>query len=244
VKYFQVHGPGGSPVLYENLLIFNADGNDTQSVVALDKNTGKIVWRKARPSGMAYSTPLIIQTPKGPQLVSTGAHRTVSYQPVTGNELWSVSYGDGFSNVPRPVFANGLVFICTGFYQPELLAVRPDGTVAWKLTRGVPLTPSPIAVGERLYVVSDNGILTCLDIRSGKEMWRQRLPGNYSASPVFADGRIYYLSEEGETTVIAPGDQFRKLAANTLKGRFLASIAISGGAMFLRSDTHLYRIQK
>jgi outer membrane protein assembly factor BamB len=250
LKFAQVHGPGGSPVLFENMLILNADGHDTQFVAALDKNTGKVVWRTPRPSAMAYSTPLLIQTPSGPQVVSPGAHRAVSYNPLTGEAIWSVSYGDGFSNVPRPVYGHGLVFICTGFYQPNLLAVRPDGKgdvtsthIVWRTARGVPLTPSPIIVGEHIYIVSDNGILGCFEAKTGKEMWRQRLSGNYSASPLLAEGRIYFLSEEGEATVIAPGSSFRKLASNTLEGRFFASPATAPGAMFLRSDTHLYRLQ-
>ena len=248
LKYAQVHGPGGSPVLFENLLILNADGHDTQFVAALDKNTGKVAWRKPRTGAMAYSTPLVIP---GPQVVSTGGKRAVSYDPRTGAELWSVRYGDGFSNVPRPVFGHGLVYLCTGFYQPQLLAVRPDGKgdvtsthVAWSYTRGVPLTPSPLLVGDSIYIVSDNGIVTCLDAKTGKDHWRQRLGESYSASPIHAEGRIYFTSESGETTVIAHDKQFRKLAANQLDGRFLASIAVSSGAFFLRSDTHLYRIEK
>lgn len=251
LKYFQVHGPGGSPVLYENLLVLNCDGNDTQFVVALDKNTGKVVWRKPRPSAMAYSTPLIIQTPAGPQVVSVGAFRAISYDPRTGAELWFVSYGNGFSNVPRPVFGMGMVFLCTGFYQPELLAVRVDGKgdvtashIAWKYSRGVPLTPSPILVGEQVYLVADNGIAASVDAKTGQELWRRRLGDSYSASPVFADGRIYFLGEGGETAVIAPGKEFKELARNSLDGRFLASPAVFAGALFLRSDTHLYRIEK
>lgn len=250
LKYEQVHGPGGSPVLYENLLIINCDGNSTQFVAALDKNTGKVVWQTPRPSAMAYATPLAIQTSKGPQVVSPGAHRAVSYDPKTGRELWFVKYGDNFSNVPRPVFANGLVYLCTGFYTPKLLAVKPDGSgdvtstqLAWQYERGVPLTPSPLVTDGQLYMVSDNGIATALDAASGKEIWRQRMPGNYSASPVFIDGHVYFLSEDGETTVITTGKEFRKVAGNKLDGRFLASISVSGGALFLRSDSHLYRIQ-
>ena len=179
LQYAQVHGPGGSPVLFENLLILNADGHDVQFVAALDKNSGKVVWRKPRPSAMAYATPLVIETGKGAQVVSPGAHRATSYDPRTGAELWRVSFGDGFSNVPRPVFGHGLVFLCTGFYGPKLLAVRVDGSgeVAWRYERSVPLTPSPLLAGDELYMVSDNGILTCLDARTGKEHWKQRLQG-------------------------------------------------------------------
>lgn len=251
LKYSQVHGPGGSPVLFENLLIFNCDGNSNQFVAALDKNTGKLAWKKDRPSAMAYATPLIIQTASGPQLVSPGAHRAIAYKPATGEELWSVRYGDGFSNVPRPVFGHGLVFICTGFYQPELLAVRFDGKgdvtsshISWRTSRGVPLTPSPLLVGDEIYIVSDNGILSCLDARTGREHWRQRVPGSYSASPVYADGRIYLLNESGETTVLAPGKQFRKLATNVLEGEFLASMSVASGAFYLRGGTALYKVQK
>jgi outer membrane protein assembly factor BamB len=251
LKYSQVHGPGGSPVLYENLLIVNCDGTDTQFVAALDTNTGKVVWRKPRPSAMAYATPLVVRAPGGAQLVSPGAFRAVSYEPRSGNELWSVKYGDGFSNVPRPVYAHGLVYLCTGFYQPQVLAVRPDGKgdvtashITWRQARSVPLTPSPIVVGDEFYMVSDNGIVSCLDAKTGKENWRQRFSGNFSASPVYAEDKIYFLSETGETTVIAPGKEFRKLATNQLEGSFLASMGVSLGAFFLRSDTHLYRIQK
>lgn len=250
LQYSQAHGPGGSPVLHGNLLILNCDGNRSQFVAALDKNTGKLVWRRPRNGAMSYSTPLAIETPGGPQVVSTGGRHAVSYQPATGEPLWTVTY-DGFSNVPRPVYGHGLVYLCTGFYQPQLLAIRPDGKgditdthVVWRYTRGVPLTPSPILVGDEIYIVSDNGIVTCLDAKTGKEHWRQRLGDAFSASPVYAEGRIYFLSEGGETTVLAAGKEFRKLAASQLDGRFLASIAPSGGALYLRSDSHLYRIGK
>jgi outer membrane protein assembly factor BamB len=243
------HGPGGSPVLYDNLLIVNCDGQSEQFVVALDKATGKTRWRKYRQGAQAYATPLVLRLPTGDQLISIGAFRTFAYEPRTGKEIWNVSYGDGFSNVPRPVFGHGLVFICTGFMQPSLLAVRVDGKgdvtkshVAWSLKRGVSLTPSPLLVGEELYLVSDNGIATCVDAKTGVQHWQVRLGGNYSASPLYADGRIYFLSEEGESVVIAPGKTFQKLATNQLDGATLASMAVSGGALFLRSQTHLYRL--
>ncbi len=243
------HGPGGSPVLYDDLLIVSCDGRDVQFVAALDKHTGKVRWKRNREGYQAYATPLVLRLPGGDQVVSPGAYRAVAYEPATGREIWSVSYGQGFSNVPRPVYSDGLVFLCTGFMEPSLLAVRVDGRgdvtrthVAWSLRRGVSLTPSPLAVGTELYLVSDNGIATCVDARTGAEHWRMRLGGNYSASPIYADGRIYFLNEEGESVVIAPGKQFQRLATNHLDGPTLASMAVSAGSIFVRSRSHLYRI--
>jgi outer membrane protein assembly factor BamB len=191
----------------------------------------------------------VIRVGERDQLVSVGAFRAAAYDPQSGREIWRVSYDDGFSNVPRPVFGHGLVYIATGFQQPSLLAVRADGAgdvssthVAWTLGRAAPLTPSPLLAGNELYVVNDVGIATCLDARTGKPHWVQRLGGNYSASPVLADGRIYFLSEEGVATVIAPGTTFRRLATNTLDGAMLASMAVSAGSFFIRTDTHVYRI--
>ncbi|MGE3488777.1 MAG: PQQ-binding-like beta-propeller repeat protein [Vicinamibacterales bacterium] len=252
-EYQSQHGAGGSPVVYRDLLIFNCDGSDAAFVVALDRHTGKVKWRTNRrlPADQAYTTPLVIHAAGRDQLVSVGAYRTAAYDPLNGKEIWRVSYADGFSNVPRPVFAHGLVYVATGFQQPSLLAVRPDGTgdvtkthTAWKLSRGAPLTPSPLAVGDELYVVTDGGIATCLDARTGAALWQQRLGGTYSASPVFAGGSIYFPAEQGVTTVIAPGKVFRRLAVNRLDGGLLASIAVADGSLFLRTDSHLYRIME
>jgi outer membrane protein assembly factor BamB len=252
LRYDAQHGNGGSPVLYRDLLIINCDGwGDDAFVVALDTQTGKSRWRTSRrqPWSQAYSTPLVIRVGDEDQLVSVGAYRTVSYEPLTGKEIWRVSYGEGFSNVPRPVFGQGLVFIATGFQEPSLMAVRVDGRgdvtkthVAWTLTRGAPYTPSPILVGDELYYLSDTGVLSCVDAKTGQMLWQQRLGGNYSASPIFADGRIYALSEEGMTTIFAPGKTFQRIGVNRLDGTTLASIAVSDGSLFIRTDTHLYRI--
>lgn len=250
-EYQSQHGAGGSPVVYGDLLIFSCDGSDTAFVVALDKKTGKVKWKTYRraPADQAYTTPLVIKVGDRDELVSVGAFRAAAYDPLTGKEIWRVNYDDGFSNVPRPVYANGLVYIATGFQQPSMIAVRTDGAgdvtkthIAWKLQRGAPLTPSPLLVGDEFYMVNDGGIATCLDAASGTVIWQQRLGGTYSASPVFAGGRIYFLAEQGVTTVIAPGREFRRLATNPLDGGLLASMAVSGGSLFLRTDSHLYRI--
>ena len=252
-EYQSQHGAGGSPVVYGDLLIFSCDGSDAAFVVALDKQTGKVKWKTNRrfPADQAYTTPLVIRVGERDQLISVGAYRATAYDPLNGKEIWRVSYADGFSNVPRPVFAHGLVYIATGFQQPSLLAVRPEGAgdvtkthTAWKLGRGAPLTPSPIVVGDQLYVVTDGGIASCLDARTGAPIWQQRLGGTYSASPVFAGGSIYFPAEQGVTTVIATGKEFRRLATNRLDGGLLASMAVSGGSLFLRTDSHLYRIME
>jgi outer membrane protein assembly factor BamB len=254
LDYQSQHGNGGSPIRYGDLLIVNCDGNGGEGdayVVALDVKTGKTRWKATRrsPADQAYTTPLAIRVGDRDEIVSVGAYRAAAYDPANGKEIWRVSYEDGFSNVPRPVFGQDLVFIATGFQQPSLIAVRPDGSgdvtrshVAWTLRRGAPLTPSPILVGDQLFVVNDTGIATCVDAKTGTIQWQQRLGGNYSASPVYADGRIYFPSEEGVTTVIEPGTTFKRLAVNQLDGAILASMAVAERSFFLRTHSHLYRI--
>jgi outer membrane protein assembly factor BamB len=251
--YESQHGSGGSPILHGDLLIFSCDGSDDAFIVAVDKRTGKVRWRTGRrqPYDQAYSTPLAIRVGDRDEIVSVGAYRAAAYDPQSGREIWRVSYRDGFSNVPRPVYGHGLVYIATGFQEPSLLAIRADASaagditrthIAWTLRRSAPLTPSPLLVGDEMYLVNDMGIASCLDARTGETHWRQRLPGSYSASPVFADGRIYWLSEEGVTTVIEPAKVYRSLATNMLDGATLASMAVADASVFIRSDRHLYRI--
>lgn len=251
LRYESQHGNGGSPVLYGDLLIVSCDGSDAAFVVALETGTGKIRWKTSRrhPFDQAYSTPLVIEVGAADRVVSVGAYRAAAYDPRSGKEVWQIGYRDGFSNVPRPVYGHGLVFIATGFQQPSLIAVRADGAgdvtrthVAWTLSRGAPHTPSPLLVGDELYIVSDIGVAIAVDARTGAVHWQQRLGGNYSASPVFADGRVYFQSEEGVTTAIEPGRTFHRLATSRLDGTTLASMAVSEGSFFIRTHSHLYRI--
>jgi outer membrane protein assembly factor BamB len=251
LPYESQHGAGGSPIVYQDRLIFSSDGHDTAFLIALDVKTGKVRWKTHRrsPFDQAYTTPLAIRVGDRDQIVSVGAHRAAAYDPDTGREIWRVQYRDGFSNVPRPVYGHGLVYIATGFQQPSLIAVRADGTgdvtkthIAWSLRRGAPLTPSPLLVGEELYMLTDGGILTCVDARSGAIHWQMRLGGTYAASPVYADGRIYLLGEHGGAMAIAPGREFRRLGASTLDGAMLASMAVAEESFFIRTDSHLYRI--
>jgi outer membrane protein assembly factor BamB len=261
LKHNHRHGPGGSPVVFEDLLILNCDGSDIQFVVALDKNTGEIRWKKKREHigedrltgksnvPMAYTTPLLADINGTVQLLSSGADSIVAYNPRNGDEYWWFRY-DGYSNVPRPVVGKGLVFISSGYDRPEFFAVRVDGSgdvtethLGWNMKKAAPLNPSPLIVGDELYLVSDTGIATCLDAVTGEQHWQERIGGSFSASPTFADGRIYLLDEEGTTTVLAPGRTFEVLATNKLDGRTLATPAIVDETIFLRTDTHLYRIE-
>lgn len=251
-------GPGSSPVLYGDLLIFQCDGNDVQYMVALDKTSGKTVWKTARSVDLSrrdpdyrksFSTPFVLQHHGKVQLVSTAAGAVFAYDPRSGRELWRVRYG-GHTNVSRPVAGHGMVLINTGFPRPELWAVRLGGSgdvtpthVAWKVTRGVSTKPSVILADDLVYMVSDKGgVVTCLEAKTGQTVWQKRLGGNYSASGLLAGGRLYFFSQEGATTVIEPGRVYRELAVNRLDEGFMASPAGCGTSLYLRTRTHLYRI--
>lgn len=251
-------GPGSSPVLYQNLLILTCDGADVQYMAALDKLTGKLVWKTPRSGKLrvnpdvkkSFCTPLITQVDGHDQLISPGADWVYGYEPLTGKEIWRLGF-NGFSLVPRPVVGHGLVFICTGFAKPELLAIRlgahgeaAPAQVAWRCAKKVALKPSPLLVGDELYVVSDTSTLSCFDAKTGTLHWEQRLGGNFSASPLIADGKIYCFSEEGKASIVAPGREYKLIATSELGERIMASPAISGNTLFLRTDKALYRIEE
>lgn len=254
-KYAPVHGNGGSPVLVDGRLIFSCDGSDTQTVVAVDAKTGKTVWKTPRSvtpkKGFAFGTPLVIEVGGKTQVVAPGPDAVCAYDPADGHEIWKVRYPGGYSVVPRPVFGKGLVFVCTGYDAPRVLAIRPDGTgditethIAWELKKAAPLNPSPLLVGDELYLISDNGIATCLDAVSGKQHWQERIGGNFSSSPVFANGYVYLQNEAGGGIVLKAGTTFEEVSRNETGERTLASYAIdeAAGDLFLRTETGLMRI--
>ncbi|MEX0675582.1 MAG: PQQ-binding-like beta-propeller repeat protein [Pirellulales bacterium] len=264
LKYNHGHGPGGSPVAWNDLLIINCDGTDVQFVAALDQRTGQIRWKRdrqhitsARKTGelqvpMAYCSPLLIEIDGRMQLVTLGSDAIVAHDPATGEEIWWFTCS-GYSNVARPVYAHGMLFLSSGFGDPKFFAIRAGGRgditetgKVWSTDKAsvVPLDVSPLVVGDELYTIADSGIAVCYDAKTGKRHWQQRLGSQFWASPVYADGRIYCLDASGTTTVLAPGTEFEKLATNKLPGRTQASPAIVDGAIFLRTDTHLYRIEK
>lgn len=251
-------GPGSSPAIYDDLLIVPCDGVDVQYVCALDTQTGEQVWKTDRPpirkedgdQRKAYCTPLVVRAAAGDEVIIPGAQWVCSYEPKTGKELWRVDHGSGFSNVPRPVVAHGMAYICTGFMRPELWAIRLGGRgdvseshVAWKQVEQVPTMPSPIVVGDEIYMISDKGVATCFDALSGEELWKERVSGNYSASPLYVDGRIYFFSREGKATAIQPGREFQQVAVNELPSGYMATPAVVDNALIVRTEQKLYRIQ-
>lgn len=253
-RYSPVHGNGGTPILVDDRLVYSADGGSTQFVIALDKNTGKTAWKTPRKSTggrkFAFSTPLLINVNNRPQVVSPGAGGVMAYDPTDGTEIWRVSYDQGYSVIPRPVFGHGMVFLASGYDSPIIHAIRVDGRgdvtkshVAWTLTKGAPHTPSLLLLGDELYAVSDRGLASCVDAKTGKVHWQERVAEAYSASPFHSDGKIYFQSEDGQTTVVRAGTKFEVLASSKLGERTFASYAVADGAIYLRTETQLYRIQ-
>ncbi len=251
------HGPGSSPALYKNLLILVRDGGDQQYVTALDKETGKTVWKSDRPPlstpvrmfRKSFSTPLVFAAGGQEQMVVPGAQWFVSYEPETGKEIWRVDNGKGETVAPRPVYGGGLVYVSTGVLsgKPQLWAVRVDGQgdvtqthVAWKLPSSIGFMPSPLLVGRELYLLSDDGFVTCIDALSGEILGKARAGGNYSASPVYAEGRIYCFGREGRTVVLRADRELAVLAENQLDGPVIGSPAFTHSAIYLRTDSHLY----
>ncbi len=256
LRYAPVHGNGGSPVLVDGAVVVNCDGGDQQFVAALDQESGKICWRTSRSTkperGFSFGTSLVIQNGEEQQIICPASDAVLAYEPATGREIWKVTYPGGYSVVPRPVFGHGLLFVCTGYNTPTVMAIRPQGAsgdvtethVVWRLTKGAPHNPSPLLVEDSLYLVSDKGVATCLVAATGEQRWQERIGGNFSASPLFADGKIYLQSEEGEGIVLKPGPAFEELARNSLREKSLASYGVGDGALFIRSERHLARIEQ
>jgi outer membrane protein assembly factor BamB len=260
LKLEHQNGPGSSPAVWQDRVIIHLDGTDTQSIVALDAATGKVVWQTKRSGEMdktpelqkAYGTPLILEINDRPLVISPAANWVYGYDARDGKEIWKASYGKlGFSTVPRPVISEDTVYIATSYMQSRLVAVKFTGEgdvtgshIRWTSDRQIPQKPSLIALGGRLYFVSDQGIVRSLKADSGEEVWFARLDGDYSASPLEAEGRLYFLNQDGVCTVLEAGDAYKELAKNKLAGGFMASPAVAGKALFLRTATSLYRIEE
>ena len=261
-------GAGSSPIVWGDLLIMNFDGSDAQFVVALDKKTGKTVWRTERSVDYqdlgkdgkpesegdyrkAFSTPHVIDAGGQPVLISSGAKAHYGYDPKTGKEIWRYEDRSNHSAATRPVAGLGMVFIPAGFGKGQILALKLGGTgvlppdsLAWSLKKSAPNKPSLLLIGDLIYAINDGGIATCVDAKTGAVVWSERIGGNFSAAPVFADGRIYACNEEGKVTAFAPGREFKVLGEGQFDAGFMASPAVAGKALFLRTKTHLYRVEQ
>ena len=259
-------GPGSSLLLFQNLLILTMDGVDVQYLVGLDKETGRTVWKTDRTAQWddldadgkpkdegdlrkAYSTPLIVTVGGGTQMLSVGAKALYGYDPGSGRELWKIAT-PAFSGAACPVYGHGTAYMITGFGRTELLAIglegRPgvtDANIVWRTARMVPQVPSPLLVDDLFFMLNDAGVATCLEAGSGRQVWRERIEGDFSASLLYADGHVYCFSRDGVTTVLKAARDYEVLATNVLDSGFMASPAVSGKALFLRTKEALYRIE-
>jgi outer membrane protein assembly factor BamB len=268
LKINHFRGAGSSPLIYNDLLIQDYDGSDAQFVVALNKETGKTVWRTNRsvdykdlgPDGKpkgegdfrkGFSTCRIATLNGKPAVISVGSKATYAYEPETGREIWRLEHPDWHSAGATPVIGDGLIYICPGFGRGAILAVRPDGQgvlgqdhIAFKITKNAPDKQSPLLVDGLLYFIDATGFGSCVDAKTGAEVWRQRIAPNFSAAPLYGDGKVYFFADDGTTTVVAAGRMFKKLGANKLDSAFKASPAVSGKALYLRTLTAVYRIEE
>ena len=240
--------------MQDGKLVVICDGSSAPFVAAINAETGRVAWRTPRsvPARISHSfgTPTIAVVEGRPQVLAPGPEHFAAYDLATGEELWRV-LAPGWSVVPQPAIGHGLVFYNHDYDNPELLAVRfggrgdvTDSHVVWRLKRGAPSTPSPLLVGEELYLVSDTGIACCVHALTGEVHWTERLGGNYSASPVLVNNRVLFLSESGVATWVQVGTEFTALGTNELPGRTFATPAFDADAMYLRSDAAVYKFTR
>jgi outer membrane protein assembly factor BamB len=258
LDYPPLHGNGGTPVIVGGLLIYSADASKAPFIVALDKKSGEVKWKTPRAETPArrkfsFSTPTLIEVGGKKQLVSPASGAVFGYDPASGKEIWKVEYDQGYSVIPKPVVHEGMVFIATGYDKPNVLGIRVDANskgdvtdshLEWEITKRAPHTPSMLVVDGLLYFISDGGVASCVDPKSGEVIWQERAAGAMSASPIYAAGRIYFQDEAGKCTVIKAGRKFEKLAENDIGERSLASFAVDEGVIYLRTEKHLFRIEE
>lgn len=262
-----MQGAASSPIIYKNLLILHIEGTDVQYLIALDKKTGKTVWKTERPQELykkvepvyrkAYCTPIIMEVNGKDQLISNGSQLCIAYEPETGKEIWQIFYGDD-STVAMNLSYNGMVYVNSGWMFPEggtfyvrMLAVDPTGKgdvtkthVPWEVAEDVPQISTPIIVDSLIYMVHERGDLTCLSAKTGKVIWKTKLKDQFNASVLYASGNIYLFSLKGKTYVFKPGLSYQPIAENDLDGTVKATPAIVRDNILLRTDKFLYRIGK
>jgi len=256
LDYPPLHGNGSSPVLVDGKLILPADARTDPELVALDADSGEIAWRAPRDNAevrrkFSFATPLVICHGGRAQVISPASGMVAAYDPADGAQLWKARYGEGFSVVPRPVFAEGRLFIATGFMKPELMAVEVEGAegdvtdshVVWREDKWMPKTPSILEDRGTLYILDDTGTLSARQAATGSLLWREKLPGNFSASPVLAEGAIFACSEDGQVFVVEVSPERAEVLREIEMGeRMLASPAVVDGAIYLRTAGHLWKV--
>jgi outer membrane protein assembly factor BamB len=254
--YEHQHGNGASPILAEGNVVFSCDAKANPFVLALDIKTGKEAWKtdRAMPASLKFSfaTSQLIEHKGVKMIVSPASDYCAAYDPKTGKEIWRVKYPKpGWSLICRPVYSNGLVFVATGYVNQHMIAIDPSGTgdltdkVAWKTSKFAPNTPTPLAVGDELYMLSDQGTLSCLDAKTGTVHWSERIKGGaFSSSPILADGLIYITSESGVGQVVkANKAKLEVVSESDMKEKTFASFVPSGGALYLRTETALFKFE-
>jgi len=248
-------GEGTAPVLDEGRLIITFDHEGDSFVLALDKNTGRELWRTARDEHSSWSTPLVLEHKGSKQVVVTASNKVRSYDITNGKLIWECA-GLGANTIPQPVYQSGIVYVMSGFRSPKLMAIRlgkegdltGSDSVVWSQTRGLSYTASPVLNDNKLYVLTDSGQLSCFNATTGEPYYHQtRLPKpyNFKASPVGAGGKLYLASEEGDVIVLKMGEKFELLATNTMEDEFfIASPVIVDGEILLRGRNRLYCISE
>ena len=255
ISYKPMHGNGGSPIIVGDLLVVNADAEIDPTIVAFHRKDGTIAWRTPRDqkvrSAFSFSTPLVVETDGRKEILSAGSGMIGAYAPEDGRLLWKATYGEGYSVVPRPVVAEGIAYVATGYNVPKLIAIRlgkatGDVTkthIVWEVTRRMPKTPSMIATQGQILVLDDTGALTSLNAKSGEPVWNEKLPGNFSASPILTGDTLYAVTEDGVCYVVKISPDGAKIQFETdLAERTLASPILLGGALYLRTEKHLWKI--
>jgi outer membrane protein assembly factor BamB len=244
-----IWGHSSSPTLFEDTLLLLCDHAPASYLLAVDKRTGRETWKADRGKGkLSYSTPLVIETPAGPELIVNSSERVDAYDPRTGALLWFTGSTNRFP-IPVPVFHDGMIYMSRGYRSGPYMAIRPGGKgdvtsthIAWESQTGAPYISSLVHDGGLIYMATDVGGVTVVDAKTGERVWQQRIEGIFSASPVAGDGKVYFASETGETIVMKSGRTPEVIARNDIGERLMASPAISNGQIFLRTDGHLFAI--
>jgi outer membrane protein assembly factor BamB len=245
-------GPGTSPIVYQDLVILQCDQEmgDGSFLIGLNRKTGAEVWRAARDNRRSWATPLLIRSGERDELIASGAETVIAYDPATGKELWR-SEGTRSHPIPSPVATKGLVFLTAGSQAKVVLAMRPGASgdskeaVVWRYNKGAAYVPSPIAVGDYLYLLSDTGLMTCIDAVTGERKYeggRPPVPATFTASPIAFDDKILLTSEDGDTFVVKAGPVHEIVRTNSVGEPVYASPAVADGTIYIRGEQHLFAI--